>query len=208
MRFHERRSFLQFTDKTASFSHEELKHEQQLMNARSGIYLSDLRKNIEFATPSIKSLFFDGVKTSMFITPAGKILTVSKVEKFRYTNPKGYYIFKYNTRYSKGEMVKKVHLMVAEAFLIPKGDNIKVYKVGFKDGNKSNCSADNLIVKKRGSMGIAIKKEVSVFKNNRFVATFDSISRCAEALSLSRRRISEKLNNSQQNIKGFSFICE
>lgn len=207
MRFHERKSFLEFTDKSASFTHEELKKENRLMNARAAIMRDDMRRNIEYSTLTIKPLFFDGVKTSMFITPAGKIITVSKTEKFRHKNPKGYFIFKYHTSYSKGDVIKKVHHMVAESFLIPKGDSIKAYKISFKDGDKTNCSVENLIVTKRGSMGVAIKKEVSVFKNNRLIATFDSISRCAQALSLSRRRIGERLNNNGKRLNGFSFVC-
>lgn len=205
MRFHEKRNFLDLLDKDASFSREELAKENRIMNIMSTMDTFTLSNNIKNPSKSLKRVFIDGVCTKLFVSPSGKIITDAKTNIHRNVNDKGYFFLKRKSYYSGKTVSKKVHHIVVESFLIPKGDNIKTYSISFKDKDVKNCSIDNIVVKKRGSMGVAIKKEVAVYKDNQLVDIFDSISRCAEALSIPRRRISDYLKGNKLQ-GGLSFI--
>lgn len=207
-RYHEKKDFLQFTDKDANFNYEELKKEKRLLNMRSRINTSVLRDNITYSTSVIKPVFIDGVKTACFVSPSGQIVSAAKTVQHRNINTSGYFYYKSRSRFYEGIKTKKVHHIVAETFLLPKGDNIRAYSVSFKDGDKRNCKVENLVLKKRGSMGVAIKKQVSVFKHGTLLAVFDSVSRCAEALNIPRRRVSEFLKGTKKTVKGLSFKYE
>lgn len=204
-RYHEKKNFLQFTDKDANFNYEELKKEKRLLNMRSGITTSVLRDNITYSTSVIQPVFIDGVKTAYFVSPSGQIVSSTKTVQHRGIDKNGCFYYKTRSRFYEGFKNKKVHHIVAENFLIPKGDNIRAYSVSFKDGDKRNCQAENLVLRKRGSMGVAIKKQVSVFKHGTLFAVFDSVTRCAKALDIPRRRISEFLKDTEKTVKGLTF---
>lgn len=203
-RFHEKKDFLKFCDKTLS-----PENQQEFDNIRKNesfhLIANPIVKEVKDIVPEKEgSIFVSGVKVPYKVLKKGLIIRSTKTLLPMKKNKKGELIFEKNIdAFIKQKEYSKLKNLVAEAYLIPRCENPASYDISLKDGNEFNCSVDNISIRRKGYTGVAVKKAVKITKNGNFYAIVDSVNKCAELLKLPRRTVSELLSQNK-NFKNFS----
>ena len=156
------------------------------------------------------------------INQAGVIVNDRGYEKAQQLNKDGY--LKLNLYRNGKQTTKRVHRLVAEVF-VPNPDNKS--DVNHKDGNKLNCSSDNLewttksenmlhayatgLNPRHVSRGMLGHKNPNAGRKRRSVRVietgdvFPSIAICANKLGFDERRIYECIKGTRSEYRGYHF---
>lgn len=208
MRYFEKKDFTRFCEKADSFAQVLAEKEENRISALKthNTYTNEMRLGIlDYRSKGMGRVFMKGVLTEYWATEDGMIVKADKITHswgVKNDYKRKVKMFSCCTRFHKSSSIALAVLM-AKVFLLPEGDSMKAYTVRLKDGNWWNCKPENLELVKKGSMGVAMKKAVKVTKDGKFYAAFESISVCAEQLSIPRRRMSEMLATGKQ-VNGFT----
>lgn len=147
----------------------------------------------------MKAVFIDGIAIGLMASRDGKIYDLQGKEKRISYNRRGEPIIETYMPFQLPKSHRRVVEIIAESYLLPYKDMIINYHFSYVDKDKKNCSAQNIILWKEGSAGIAIKKAVRVFKDGKFFAIFDSVSTCAKIINIPRRTISNMLKGEDRS---------
>lgn len=148
----------------------------------------------------MRRLFVNGKLSTYWIAENGDILKADKSTKLvsitKWNKDKNQLMVSFERPFNMSKSIPLAELL-AEHFLLEKGHSASSYEITFKDNKPKNCSLSNMIVKQKGSAGVALKKAVKVSKKGQFYAIFDSVKSCAESLNIPRRKVSELLKSGE-----------
>jgi len=203
-RFHEKKDFLKFLDKDMAPME---KVELDIFRKTNSFPLNPefiIKESKEIISEKQGDIFVLGIKVPYKVLETGTVIRSTKSFVYLNKNKKGELIFdKCIELQGRKTGSKKLKNLVAEAYLIPRGENPASYAISLKDGNEVNCSVDNISIRRKGYTGVAVKKAIKITKNGNFYAIVDSVNKCSELLKLPRRTVS-KLLSQNQDFKNFS----
>lgn len=139
----------------------------------------------------MKNVFISGVLTGLLINEKGEIYNLEGKKITPLINRFGKPYIERALPYDLGIRKELLVDIMVENYHLPHGDFLKNYHVSYLDGNKKNCSKNNLVLWPEGHSGVVCRKAVKVFKDGKFFGAFDSIKKCAAVIDIPRRRISE-----------------
>lgn len=153
----------------------------------------------------MKNVFISGVMTGLWINEAGDIFNMEGKQITPQINRFGKPFIERKLPYNLGIRDELLSDIMVENYHLPHGDFLKNYHISYLDGNKRNCSKNNLVLWPEGSSGVVCRKAVKVFKDGVFFGAFDSIKKCASIIDIPRRRLGELLKEGK-NKNGFKVM--
>lgn len=139
----------------------------------------------------MKNVFISGVMTGLLVNEKGEIFNLEGKKITPLINRFGKPYIERSLPYNLGIRKELLVDIMVENYHLPHGDFLKNYHISYLDGNKKNCSKNNLVLWPEGHSGVVCRKAVKVFKDGKFFGAFDSIKKCASVIDIPRRRISE-----------------
>lgn len=184
-----------------SFDAQDILENEGYKKDEDDLYTQDISTGLfKRLKQDMRRLFVNGKLSTYWIAENGDILKNDKSTKIsriiKWNKEKNQMEVSFDRPFNMNKSIPLADLLV-EHFLLEKGHSASTYEITFKDNNPKNCSLSNLIIRKKGNAGVALKKAVKVSRKGQFYAIFDSVKSCAESLNIPRRKVSDLLKSGE-----------